>query len=144
MGGDIEIRLREVGDRQVLTVKRGHGEVRDEVEVEISPEQFEALWPLTDGQRLSKRRRRVPLDEGDLVAEVDTYEEGLEGLVVAEVEFGSESEADAFEPPPWLGAEITGDQRFANQELARDGLPDDEPTPRSSPGSRSMRRADRG
>lgn len=127
IGADVEIRLRAIGERRVLTVKRGHGEVRDEVEVEISREQFDALWPLTDGRRLAKRRRRVSLDEGGLVADVDTYESELEGLVVAEVEFESESEADVFEPPSWLGTEITGDERFANQSLARDGLPGDQP-----------------
>src|SRR5215212_6266382 len=68
----VEVRLRRAGGEHLLTAKRGHGEARDEVEVKLYAEQFEALWPLTEGRRLRKTRRRVPLAEG-LVAEVDRY-----------------------------------------------------------------------
>ena len=37
--------------------------------------------------------------------EVDVYSGALTGLSVAEVEFGSEEAADAFEPPAWFGPE---------------------------------------
>ena len=60
---------------------------------------------------------------GDLEAEVDVYEGRLEGLTTAEIEFGSEADADEFEPPAWLGEEVTGDKRFANQNLVRAGIP---------------------
>ena len=49
----------------------------------------------------------------------------LAGLMVAEVEFGSEDQADAFEPPEWFGAEVTDDARFKNQKLACEGAPAD-------------------
>lgn len=42
---------------------------------------------------------------------------------MAEVEFGTEAAALAFEPPAWMGAELTGDERYANQSLASRGLP---------------------
>ena len=117
-----EVRLRREGDRRRLTVKRGHGEVREEVEVDLTEEQFDALWPLTESRRLRKRRYRVPLAEG-LEAEVDVYAGELEGLVTAEVEFGSEQQSRGFRSPTWLGKEITGDERYANQRLAVDGVP---------------------
>jgi len=89
----------------------------------ISPaEQFEALWPLTEGRRLRKRRHLLP-DDG-VEVEVDVYEGELEGLIVAEIEFDSEEQARGFEPPPWLGDEVTGDERFLNESLAVDGAPD--------------------
>ena len=47
----------------------------------------------------------------------------LAGLVVAEVEFGSERQSRDFRPPAWLGEEVTGDRRYANQSLALGGDP---------------------
>jgi CYTH domain-containing protein/CHAD domain-containing protein len=117
-----EVRLRRAGDELLLTAKTGHGEVREEVEVPIEPGAFESLWPLTAGRRVHKVRHYVPLGEG-LRAEIDVYAGELEGLRTAEVEFGSREEADRFQPPPWLGEELTGDSRYANQSLATVGLP---------------------
>ncbi len=119
-----EVRLRRIGGELLLTAKSGHGEVREEVEVAIDPDAFEALWPLTAGRRVRKVRHYVPLGEG-LRAEIDVYEGALDGLRTAEVEFDSREAADAFVPPPWLGEELTGDERYANQTLATEGLPTD-------------------
>jgi CYTH domain-containing protein/CHAD domain-containing protein len=117
-----EVRLRRAGGELLLTAKTGHGEVREEVEVPIAPGAFEALWPLTAGRRVRKVRHYVPL-RGDLRAEVDVYAGPLEGLRTAEVEFNSRQQADRFQPPAWLGAELTGDERYANRSLATEGLP---------------------
>lgn len=117
-----EVRLRRSGEKLTLTVKRGSGEVREEVELRLYREQFDRLWPLTAGARLRKRRHLVAL-EGGLKAEVDIYAGALEGLRVVEVEFGSEAEARAFQPPDWIGAELTGDGRYSNQSLATAGPP---------------------
>jgi CYTH domain-containing protein/CHAD domain-containing protein len=117
-----EVRLRRIGGELLLTAKGGHGKVREEVEVAIDADAFEALWPLTAGRRVRKVRHYVPLGEG-LRAEIDVYEGPLDGLRTAEVEFGSPAEADDFTPPPWLGTELTGDERYANQTLATKGLP---------------------
>jgi adenylate cyclase len=122
VGAEGEVRLRRKGDQTLLTVKRGAGLSRGEAEVEVSPEQFEALWPLTEGRRLRKRRHVLPHD--DLEIEVDVYDDELEGLIVAEIEFESEEQARSFEPPAWLGDEVTGDERFLNESLAVHGAPD--------------------
>jgi CYTH domain-containing protein len=120
-----EVRLRRRGSNLCLTLKRGRGKSREEIEVELSGEQFEALWPATEGRRLNKRRHVVALDHG-LEAEVDVYAGELEGLVVGEVEFDSEEVDRGFQPPAWLGEEVTGDLRYANQSLAIEGrIPED-------------------
>ncbi|HTT96392.1 MAG TPA: CHAD domain-containing protein [Solirubrobacterales bacterium] len=123
LGADTEVRLRRQGGELLLTAKSGHGEVREEVEVPIEPRAFEALWPLTAGRRVRKVRHYVPLRE-ELRAEVDVYAGALDGLLTAEIEFESTAQADRFRPPPWLGAELTGDGRYANRSLATQGLPD--------------------
>ncbi len=120
VGRDHEVRLRRREDDRILTVKAGHGRDREEREVELSAEQFDALWPLTEGRRVAKRRHRV---EGEIAIDVDVYRGELEGLVTAEAEFPSDEASEAFEPPPWLGRELTGDDRYANQQLALSGLP---------------------
>jgi CYTH domain-containing protein/CHAD domain-containing protein len=122
---ETEVRLRRAGDELFLTAKGGHGEVREEVEVSIDPESFEALWPLTAGRRVRKVRHYMPLGH-DLRAEVDVYEDGLDGLRTVEVEFETEDGSRAFTPPPWFGRELTGDRRYANQTLATEGSPTDD------------------
>jgi adenylate cyclase len=119
---DTEVRVRRLGEGAFLTVKRGHGEVRREEEIELSAEQFDALWPLTEESRLEKRRHYVEHD--GLKFEVDVFGGDLKGLVVAEVEFPSEEKSSRFGPPEWLGDEVTGDRRYESQSLALRGRPD--------------------
>jgi adenylate cyclase len=116
-----EVRVRRMGEENFLTVKRGSGRDRLEDEIAITADQFEALWPATEGRRLSKRRLYVPLD--GLTAEVDVYGGELGGLITAEVEFDSVSDSDDFSAPAWFGDEITGDDRYTNRALANDGIP---------------------
>ena len=112
----LQVRLRKSDDRYTLTFKRGAGTVREEREVELTAAQFDALWPATEGKRLVKTRYEIPL--GDRVVEIDVYHEKHEGLVVAEVEFDEEGAAQNFQPPDWLGEDVTGDARYSNQLLA--------------------------
>lgn len=120
--GTTEIRVRRKGGRCFLTVKKGHGEVREETEVGITETQFEDLWPLTEGWRVRKRRHRIDL-EGGLIAEMDVYLDHLDGLFTVEVEFESEVASSGFSPPPWFGREVTGDVSYSNQQMARKGVP---------------------
>jgi CYTH domain-containing protein len=121
IGAEGEVRLRRKGEKLVLTAKRGAGISRDEAEIELDREAFERLWPLTEGRRLHKRRHVIP--HGDRTIELDVYEGDLSGLLVAEVEFPSEDEAGLFEPPDWIGEEVTGDERYLNETLATRGAP---------------------
>ena len=118
----VEVRIRRRDGRSTLTVKSGPAHVRVEEELEIDDCRFEALWTLTEGRRIAKTRHLVPLD-GGLNAEVDVFEDAHAGLVTAEIEFASEQASAAFAPPDWLGTEVTGDARYANQSLALQGAP---------------------
>jgi CYTH domain-containing protein len=122
--GRAEVRLRRRDGETLLAVKRGSGLARTEEEIKLRSEQFEALWSLTEGRRVEKVRYLVPTESGE--AEVDVFEGGLAGMITAEMEFDSEAASDAFEPPDWLGIEVTGDERYANEALATRGLPDEE------------------
>jgi adenylate cyclase len=119
---DVEVRVRRYGDRSFLTVKSSGNESRVEEEIEIDARRFDALWPLTEGRRVEKRRYRIAAGD-DLTIELDVYSGRLTGLFSAEVEFGSRADADSFAPPPWFGPEVTDDPRYKNKRLATDGLP---------------------
>jgi adenylate cyclase len=119
----VEVRLRRRAGRALLTVKSGPGHVRVEEEMAIEERRFDSLWPLTEGRRVVKTRHLVPIN-GGLVVELDVYAEALDGLLTAEIEFPSLEASEAFVPPPWLGRDITGDARYANQSLALHGRPE--------------------
>jgi CYTH domain-containing protein len=121
LDGDTEVRVREDAGAWRLTIKHGGGLRRVEEDIEIDARRGQALWALTEGRRVRKRRRR--LAHGDAVLEVDVFEGELEGLVVAEVEFADEAAAHAFAPPAWFGREVTADAAYSNRALAVDGRP---------------------
>jgi adenylate cyclase len=118
-----EVRLRQIGEQFFQTVKSEGGLVRGEIEVELSKQQFDILWPATAGRRLEKTRYSVPW--AGKTVEVDVYHGSLVGLVVAEVEFTSVSESAQFTPPPWVESEVTEDDTYKNVHLALYGRPGD-------------------
>jgi CYTH domain-containing protein len=111
-----EVRLRSLDDATYeLAVKSLGGLRRAEVNLPLTADQFEELWPLV--QRSIEKDRGLYEVQGG-TAEVDVYHGKLAGLVVVEVEFPSETDAQAFTPPAWFGAEVTEDPRFRNVSLA--------------------------
>gem|GEM_PF-2316963 len=115
-----EVRLRQLGNRYFKTVKRYHASgYRDEVEVFVSQEQFEKSWPATEGKRVEKTRYYMPIVDSDLMIEFDIFHGANEGLMCAEVEFGSEEEVDSFVAPAWFGKDVTMDKNFKNKNLAK-------------------------
>jgi adenylate cyclase len=118
-----EVRLRKVGERYFETFKGSGRLQRRELEIELSPDQFNTLWLGTEGRRIEKIRYQI--NEGGQKIELNVFRGNLEGLVLAEVEFPSREKSEEFEPPDWFGDEVTEDIRFKNQNLAQKGAPKD-------------------
>lgn len=101
----------------IRTVKLGHGITRVEVEEEASPDLGAALYALTVGRRVAKRRYTVP--DGTLAWEIDEFTD--RDLVLAELELPREDTPVEF--PDWLRPyvvrEVTVDAAFTNWRLAR-------------------------
>jgi CHAD domain-containing protein/CYTH domain-containing protein len=110
-------RVRQNGDVHCYrTVKLGTGVSRTEIEEEAPAEVFDAMWPLTEGHRIHKRRYAIP-DE-PFVWEIDEFID--RDLVLAEVELPDATIPVA--PPDWLAPyivrEVTGEPEYLNINLA--------------------------
>lgn len=117
-----EVRIRRKGEHCYLTEKKGSGLIREEHEIHITDAMFKALWPLTEGMQLEKTR--TTFMHKDQALELDVYQGALQPLMVLETEFSSEEQALAWSPPWFAGAEVTGDKRYKNAQLAKAGKPD--------------------
>lgn len=113
-GRTVRVRLRD--ERGYLTIKgpsTGGGLSRYEFEKEITVDEALSLLRLCEPGIIDKVRWLVPF--GGHTFEVDEFFGENEGLTVAEVELTEESEA--YEKPPFLGQEVTGDRRYYNSCL---------------------------
>lgn len=115
--GRASVRVRIEGERANLNIKSADAGVRRQ--------EYEYAIPLTDARELlaglcvgglvEKTRYRVP--QGEHLWEVDVFDGANAGLVVAEIELDSATEA--FERPAWLGEEVSHEARYYNHFLAR-------------------------
>jgi CYTH domain-containing protein len=111
------VRVRTIDDKGYLTVKGiTTGATRSEYEYEIPREDADAMLDdLCEKPLIEKNRYKIPA--GGHTWEIDEFFGENAGLVVAEVELASE--AEAFEKPAWIAAEVTGDPRYFNSNLIK-------------------------
>ncbi len=114
---DNELRIRKIGERCFKTSKKLHvSGYREEIEEYISLDEFEKLWPQTEGKRVEKTRYKIPYH--GWIIELDVFSGRNTGLTLAEVEFESEEKAKNFTSPDWFGNEVTNDSKYKNVNLA--------------------------
>lgn len=100
----------------------GQGLIRKEDENEISQSIFEEERNNVEDRRLEKTRYEIPYEWKTI--ELDIYKWKLEWLVVAEVEFSSEAEANNFPIPARFDKELTESLEAENAYLAKYGIPE--------------------
>ena len=62
----------------------------------------------------------IPVPGNDpLTIELDVFGGHYDGLILAEVEFASEEEAKAFNPPAWFGEDVTFSGEYHNSRLSK-------------------------
>lgn len=109
------VRIRVAGEQGFLTIKGAtSGVSRAEFEYEIPLADAKQLFTLCDGPLIEKYRRKI--NHEGMVWEVDEFLGDNSGLVVAEIELGSEGQV--FAKPDWLGEEVTHDARYYNSNLS--------------------------
>lgn len=121
-----EIRVRRINDGQqysfaVKTNMTSDGMTRDEMEKNITKEEYENLVAKKEGNTIYKTRYQ--LLDGDYLIAIDIFEEQLEGLAYLEIEFENQEEALNFETPDWVIKDVTDDVNYKNGYLARYGIP---------------------
>lgn len=120
---DKTVRVRTKGNAGFLTIKGkadANGFSRFEWEKEISLDDAEQLIKLCDKFIIHKTRYEV-IYKGKTF-EIDLFHAPHEGLIIAELEL--ESENETFETPEWIGKEVTGDVRYYNSWLSKNGAID--------------------
>ena len=110
------VRVRVSGTKARLTVKgRSKGISRSEYEYSIPLQDAqEILNNNVAGAVIEKVRYKVKC--GDHVWDLDIFAGANQGLIMAEVELGSEEEA--FKMPEWVGEEVSSDSRYYNASLS--------------------------
>jgi adenylate cyclase len=111
------VRVRMIEDDGYVTIKGPRtGAARAEYEYPIpGADAREIIETLCEKPIVEKIRRKIPF--AGFVWEVDEFLGVNAGLVVAEIELPSESQA--FEKPDWIGDEVTEDPRYSNSNLVK-------------------------
>lgn len=111
------VRVRRSGENFTLTYKGGGMMARREENLPLTQEGYHHLLAKADGNIITKTRYCIPW--GDYTIELDVFAPPLAPLVMAEVEFPTVEEAEAFTPPEWFGREVTFDPAYHNSNMSR-------------------------
>ena len=124
---DPVIRVRQRDEDYILTIK-GEGFLqREEFELPLQKAQFKRLLAKSEGQSIAKDRYCLPY--GKYTIELDIFAPPFDPLILAEVEFGSVEEANAFTPPDWFGEDVTHENEYTNAAISAKRLALPELTP---------------
>ena len=83
------------------------------------PDNLES-YPKKEILIIRKTRYIIPLQGcPDLKAELDIFKAELKGLIIVEVEFKDEKEANSFIAPDWFGRDVSLDKSYHNSNLSR-------------------------
>ena len=92
--------------------------VREEYNLPLTKSGYEHLLTKADGRIITKKRYVIPLED-NLKLELDIFEGDLAPLVIAEIEFPDEETARGYQPPEWLGEDVTYSVLYHNSTLSR-------------------------
>lgn len=111
------VRVRKDNDKYELTYKAKGLMVREEYNLPLTKASYEHLKQKADGRIISKKRYMIPY--GAYTIELDIFENDLAPLVLAEVEFATEEEANTFTAPEWFGEDVTFSKQYHNSVLSQ-------------------------
>ena len=111
------VRVRQDNDKYELTYKSKGLMVREEYNLPLTKDSYEHLKAKADGRIITKNRYMIPYEQYTI--ELDVFEGELAPLILAEVEFPSEEEANAFSAPEWFGEDVTFSTKYHNSNLSK-------------------------
>ena len=114
---DPVVRVRKSDDEYYLTYKGKGLMCREEYNLPLTKESYEILLSKADGNIISKTRILIPYDK--YLIELDIFKKPFDYIRMAEVEFESEEEAEAFVKPDWFLEEVTNNREYHNSNMSR-------------------------
>ncbi len=111
------VRIRKDEENYELTYKSKGLMVREEYNLPLTKESYEHLRTKIDGRLISKKRYCIPYEKYTI--ELDIFEGDLAPLILAEVEFPAEKEANTFTPPDWFDEDVTFSPLYQNSHLSQ-------------------------
>ena len=115
---DPVVRIRRQDQDYYLTYKSKGLLEREEYNLPLTEEAYQHLRAKADGILIHKIRYNIPYKEKYTI-ELDVFLDDLAPLILAEVEFSTEEEANAFLPPDWFGEDVTFSTEYHNSTLSR-------------------------
>lgn len=118
------VRVRQEDNLYYLTYKGSGLLSREEYNLPLNAESFHHLLNKVDGNIISKKRYKIPYSQNNksYIIELDVFDSPFAPLVIAEVEFDNENEANIFLVPEWFDREVTYDPEYHNSNLSRKQL----------------------
>ncbi len=111
------IRVRKEDDTYYMTYKSKGFMVREEYNLPLTHAAYESLKAKADGNIISKKRILIPYDIYTI--ELDIFDTPFAPLILAEVEFSTEEEANSFHPPAWFKEDVTHSTAYHNSTMSR-------------------------
>ncbi len=116
---DPVVRVRREDDDYILTYKGSGLMAHEEYNLPLTADAYAHLKPKIDGILIVKKRYCIPF--GKYTIELDIFEQDTAPLILAEVEFPTVEEANAFTPPDWFAEDVTYDERYHNSYISQHG-----------------------
>lgn len=119
----IRIRHEQSSDREKyeLTYKGSGLLSHSEYNLPLDASSYAHLLEKHDGMIIRKRRYMLPY--GNYTIELDLFDGDFSGLILAEVEFPSVEEANAFVTPSWFREDVTMSGIYSNARMAQGDVP---------------------
>lgn len=116
------VRVRKSDDEYYMTYKGSGLMSREEYNLPLTEEAYETLKGKAEGNIIAKTRILIPYKK--FTIELDVFKVPFENIIIAEVEFESEEEANDFVAPDWFLEDVTDDRRYHNSNMSRADLSD--------------------
>lgn len=116
---DPVVRVRREDDNYYLTYKGKGFLVREEYNLPLNADAYAHLIEKADGNIIRKKRYLIPVEGSQLTIELDVFDTPFAPLILAEVEFESIEQAQAFVPPEWFGEDVTENREYSNSNLSK-------------------------
>jgi len=112
------VRVRKDNNAYYLTYKSGGMMAREEYNLALTKEAYEHLLQKADGNIITKHRYEIPDGTGKII-ELDIFDGIFQGTILAEVEFDTIEEANAYKAPDWFTKDVTHDKEYHNSNMSK-------------------------